>query len=96
MTVTPSNSRLPLLALIAGGIAIGCSPIFVRLSEIGPVSTAFWRLALALGPLILLFSRKKQQQMPLPGPIRCAAIYWRQFPVCSWRRNWPHGTYPCI
>lgn len=59
MTITPSSSRLPLLALIAGGIAIGCSPIFVRLSEIGPVATAFWRLALALGPLILLFSRNE-------------------------------------
>ncbi|MFD2249573.1 drug/metabolite transporter (DMT)-like permease [Pseudochelatococcus lubricantis] len=59
MTLPHSNSRLPLLALIAGGIAIGCSPIFVRVSEIGPISTAFWRLALALGPLVLLFSRNE-------------------------------------
>lgn len=35
-------------ALIAGAVAIGFAPIFVRMSEAGPVSTAFWRIALAL------------------------------------------------
>ena len=39
------------LALLCGALAIGFAPIFVRLSEVGPVSTAFWRLALAL-PLL--------------------------------------------
>lgn len=50
-------SRRALPALILGGICIGCSPIFVRLSELGPIATAFWRLALALIPLLFLFSR---------------------------------------
>jgi drug/metabolite transporter (DMT)-like permease len=45
----------PLIALILGGISIGCSPIFVRLSLVGPVTTAFWRLSLALIPLLALF-----------------------------------------
>lgn len=40
-----------MVALIAGGIAIGTSPIFVRLSEVGPLATAFWRLSLAFIPL---------------------------------------------
>ncbi|MFA5120858.1 DMT family transporter [Zavarzinia sp.] len=35
-------------ALVAGAAAIGCSPIFVRLSELGPTATGFWRLTLAL------------------------------------------------
>lgn len=36
-----------------GAIAVGASPIFVRLSELGPSATAFWRLALALpAPLL--------------------------------------------
>lgn len=39
------------LALVAGAVAIGFAPIFVRLSEVGPVSTAFWRLLLALPAL---------------------------------------------
>nr|WP_275791166.1 DMT family transporter [Rhizobium gei] len=34
-------------------MAIGGSPIFVRLSEVGPMATAFWRVALALLPLYL-------------------------------------------
>ncbi len=45
----PSNR--PLAALILGGIFIGFSPIFVRLSTVGPLTTAFWRLSLALIPL---------------------------------------------
>jgi drug/metabolite transporter (DMT)-like permease len=45
----------PLIALILGGISIGCSPIFVRLSLVGPVTTAFWRLSLALIPLLAVF-----------------------------------------
>ncbi|MQW89376.1 EamA family transporter [Sinorhizobium saheli] len=39
-------------ALLLGGVAIGGSPIFVRLSEVGPMATAFWRVALALIPLV--------------------------------------------
>lgn len=34
-------------ALIAGAGAIGFAPIFVRLSEVGPSATAFWRILLA-------------------------------------------------
>ncbi|HUK34592.1 MAG TPA: DMT family transporter, partial [Vicinamibacterales bacterium] len=41
-----------------GGVLLGCSPILVRVSELGPVATAFWRLALALVPLTLLFARQ--------------------------------------
>ena len=43
---------LSLAALIAGGVVIGLSPIFVRLSELGPVATAFWRVALTVLPLL--------------------------------------------
>jgi drug/metabolite transporter (DMT)-like permease len=40
--------RIALGALIAGALAIAFAPIFVRLSEVGPVATAFWRLTLSL------------------------------------------------
>jgi drug/metabolite transporter (DMT)-like permease len=36
------------VALLAGAIGIAFAPIFVRLSELGPTATAFYRLALAL------------------------------------------------
>jgi drug/metabolite transporter (DMT)-like permease len=47
-TPVPRTIRFALIALIAGAVAIGASPIFVRLSELGPAATAFWRIALAL------------------------------------------------
>lgn len=43
-----------LLALILGAAALGFAPIFVRLSEVGPVATAFHRLALSLPVFALL------------------------------------------
>jgi hypothetical protein len=36
-----------LAALVLGGIFLGSSPILVRVSELGPIATAFWRLTLA-------------------------------------------------
>lgn len=38
----------PFLALLAGGIAIGFAGIFMRLSDVNPIASAFWRMALAL------------------------------------------------
>lgn len=52
-SATSSANRLALIALLIGGAAIGGSPIFVRLSEVGPMATAFWRVALALLPLLI-------------------------------------------
>jgi drug/metabolite transporter (DMT)-like permease len=46
------SQRWALAALLLGGIVIGCSPIFVRLSEVGPMTTAFWRVALGMLPLL--------------------------------------------
>lgn len=42
------TARAGLPALVLGAIAIGFAPIFVRLSEVGPVATAFHRVALSL------------------------------------------------
>ena len=42
---------LALAALFAGTTAIATAPLFVKVSETGPVATAFWRVFLALPPL---------------------------------------------
>jgi drug/metabolite transporter (DMT)-like permease len=42
-------------ALLVGTACIALSPIFVRLSEAGPTATAFWRVALAVPALWLLY-----------------------------------------
>lgn len=49
--------RPALPALLVGATFIALSPIFVRLSDVGPTASAFWRVALAaplLWPLLLL------------------------------------------
>lgn len=48
-------ATLPLLALLTGAIALGSSPILVRISELEPTATAFYRVALA-APVFLLSS----------------------------------------
>ncbi len=58
-----------LASLVVGGIAIGASPIFVRVSELGPNATAFWRVALAL-PVLFLWTemtdgRERTARRPL-------------------------------
>jgi drug/metabolite transporter (DMT)-like permease len=50
-----SASMLSLPALLLGALALGSSPILVRLSELEPTATAFYRVALA-GPVFLMFS----------------------------------------
>ena len=42
------RARRAFLALLAGAAGIALAPIFVRLSETGPLATAFWRTALAV------------------------------------------------
>ena len=54
--------RPALAALFLGATCIALSPIFVRLSEAGPLPTAFWRVALAL-PVLWIFALH-----PLKGP----------------------------
>ncbi|RVU15768.1 DMT family transporter [Methylobacterium oryzihabitans] len=54
-----------LAALIAGAVAMGISPIFVRVvsPEIGPFASAFWRVALAL-PALLAWMRWEEARRP--------------------------------
>jgi drug/metabolite transporter (DMT)-like permease len=53
---------LSLFALFAGAIFIALSPIWVRVSDVGPTASAFWRVTLAI-PLLwgLFFSLKTNQ-----------------------------------
>jgi drug/metabolite transporter (DMT)-like permease len=45
---------LALNALLLGALGIAFAPIFVRLSQVGPSATAFWRLVLAL-PVVFIW-----------------------------------------
>lgn len=43
-----SNALIPFLALIGGAMAMGISPVFVRFAEVGPFTSAFYRVFLAI------------------------------------------------
>jgi len=50
----PAFAGRAFLCLLAGGCCIAFAPIFVRLSDTGPVASAFWRVALA-APMLWLW-----------------------------------------
>lgn len=55
MKPDPRRNGLAVAALLAGAVAIAVAPLFVKVSEAGPVATGFWRVALAL-PLLWAWS----------------------------------------
>jgi hypothetical protein len=63
----PNRTTLSLGAPTLGATAIGFSPIFVRLAEVGPITSAFWRVTLAAPALWIwaLLSRPADKTMPL-------------------------------
>lgn len=59
-TGVAASGRGALAALFSGGLAIGLAPIFVRLSELPPAATAFWRLAFAV-PVLTVWMLLEQR-----------------------------------
>lgn len=68
----PAQTRaaLPLIALIAGNVALAFGPWFVRLADVGPLAAGFWRLSLA-APLLVALSFVGTRQ-----PFRAASVLW--------------------
>jgi len=54
-TTTPHSFPIAMTALVAGAMAMGISPVFVRIADVGPFASAFWRVALAL-PVLWLWA----------------------------------------
>jgi drug/metabolite transporter (DMT)-like permease len=52
------------LALVGGAMAMGISPVFVRFAEVGPFTSAFWRVGLAL-PALWLWSYLERPAEPV-------------------------------
>src|SRR4051794_1539673 len=64
--VSPTLDAAPIafLALIGGAMAMGISPVFVRFAEVGPFTSAFWRVGLAL-PALWLWSMLERPVEPV-------------------------------
>jgi drug/metabolite transporter (DMT)-like permease len=52
---TVPSTTLPLIACLAGNVALAFGPWFVRMADVGPVAAGFWRIALA-APLLVALS----------------------------------------
>lgn len=58
-------------ALVAGAVAMGASPIFVRLADVGPYASAFWRTFLAL-PFLWAWMRVERRR----DDARADVVWW--------------------
>ena len=70
LTKTPREPRgaaLAVTALFVGAACIGASALWVKVSETGPVSTAFWRVFLAL-PLLWAWALAKRSRPSQADP----------------------------
>ncbi len=65
--------RVAFLCLLAGGCAIAFAPILVRLSDTGPVASAFWRTALA-APLLWVWLARPGTREAEPVAISRGAL----------------------
>ncbi len=62
--IVPRGTGLAFAAVILGNALLAFGPWMVRLAEIGPVASAFWRVALAL-PLLFLIAGATRQPLRL-------------------------------
>ncbi len=71
------SAALPLVALFAGAIALGSSPILVRLSDLEPTATAFYRVALAAPAFLpfMLAHKNAAASAPNSGMAR-SELFW--------------------
>ena len=69
---TPQHTfTIAMTALIIGAMAMAISPVFVRLADVGPFASAFWRVALAL-PVLWLWATIETRRAG-----RHQAMLWR-------------------
>ena len=82
------------LCLLAGGCCIAFAPIFVRLSDTGPVASAFWRTALAIPFLWIWLLRspslgRAQGEGHLAGPLFLSGLFFAlDLGVWHWSIVW--------
>lgn len=55
--LSSASLRYGLTALVLANVALSFGPWFVRLTDVGPVASAFWRMALALPLLFAIAAR---------------------------------------
>jgi drug/metabolite transporter (DMT)-like permease len=59
--------RLAFVALLLGNVVLAIGPWFVRMADVGPVASGFWRLALAI-PFLVAIARASGQRIGRLAP----------------------------
>jgi drug/metabolite transporter (DMT)-like permease len=62
-------------ALLGGALAMGVSPVFVRLADVGPFASAFWRVGLAI-PLLWIWAASESGSGSIAAAFRSRAVWW--------------------
>lgn len=63
-SAAPQRTVLAFAALVLGAFAMGASPLFVRLADVGPYASAFWRTFLAL-PFLAVWAMAEPRTQPM-------------------------------
>jgi drug/metabolite transporter (DMT)-like permease len=71
----PTADPRALAAIITGALFIGFAPIFVRLIDVGYTAAGFWRVALSLPVLWLIWYPRRAR----PGPETTRSLRWLLF-----------------
>ncbi len=91
MTDIATRARvIAIAALLAGATCIGTSALFVKVSEAGPVSTAFWRVFLALPLLwawVWMDRRRSATTLPNPRALLYAAGFFFAGDLAVWHSS---------
>lgn len=68
------NSRaIAFPIFLLGSAILSAGPLLVRLADVGPLQSAFWRVGLAAGPLLLL-ARLTARRPSLPAPANAVRV----------------------
>ena len=62
----PNTGRFAFAALIAGSLMLAFGPWMVRLADVGPVASGFWRLAI-VSPILLAIGWRSAREDARPG-----------------------------
>jgi drug/metabolite transporter (DMT)-like permease len=57
---SPGHGTAAFLVLLLGGVCIGFAPVLVRVADVGPVASAFWRMGIA-APLMWILAWSRQR-----------------------------------
>ena len=75
LTSRPESIAAPFSALVVAAVAMGLSPIFVRLADVGPFTSAFWRVALSL-PVLYAWMKVSERGGTSPARAFPRATIW--------------------